>query len=651
MRLLQISLLYCLFAAPAVAESPFDNYQVYHPLHDDLTVIAYHDVREDIKRDFAADAYAVSAENLAMHFSWLRDNGYTVVDINDVLAALDGGRPLPEKSVLLTFDDGLESIYHAVYPLLTLFDYPALISVVTSWIETEVEVQYENHKLSSRDFLTWEQMRTMLDSGLIEIGSHTHDMHQGIHGNPQRNLQPAAVTRLYTDRYETRNEYLQRIEQDIATSARLIKQKTGRAPRVVVWPYGQYNSDVRNIAALHGMELSLSLDQTDTETEGFPVLGRELMVENPGIYFFAQTFTDPAKPEILRAAQVDLDYVYDPDPEQQEANLGVLLDRIKALRISHVFLQAFADPDANGSAAELYFPNRHLPVRADLFSRVAWQLKTRSSVRVFAWMPLMAYDSKHFDPSWKVIQQSTDEPDPKGEPRLSPFHPDARQFVREIYEDLAAYTAFDGVLIHNDGRFNEQEDASPTAMAAYRLELGNDFDIQTAHDDPQLLQKWSRLKTQALIDFSDELTDILRERKPDLKTARNLFAPVVLDPSSEAWFAQSLSLFLERYDYVALMAMPYMENSADPNRFLGQLATAVAQHEGGMERTIFELQTVDWRTGTEIPAETLFRQMRNLQAAGVKHLAYYPDDFITDRPALNQIRQGISLADYPFYRR
>jgi biofilm PGA synthesis lipoprotein PgaB len=43
--------------------------------------------------------------------------------------------------------------------------------------------------------------------------------------------------------------------------------------------------------------------------------------------------------------------------------------------------------------------------------------------------------------------------------------------------------------------------------------------------------------------------------------------------------------------------------------------------------------------------------MRRLQAAGVKHLAYYPDDFITNRPALEQIRQGISLADYPFRHR
>ena len=79
--------------------TPIDPYRVYHPLHEKLTILAYHDIREDIKRDYAADPYAVSAENLTSQFTWLRDNGYTVADIGQVLDALDGKRPLPDKSV------------------------------------------------------------------------------------------------------------------------------------------------------------------------------------------------------------------------------------------------------------------------------------------------------------------------------------------------------------------------------------------------------------------------------------------------------------------------------------------------------------------------------------------------------------------------
>ena len=155
-------------------------------------------------------------------------------------------------------------------------------------------------------------------------------------------------------------------------------------------------------------------------------------------------------------------------------------------------------------------------------------------------------------------------------------------------------------------------------------------------------------KTQAQIDFGGELIWVLQENRPELKSARNLFAPAVLDDLSESWLAQSLRLFLGRYDYVALTAMPQLENSDSSDRYLDHLAVAVAQHDGGLESTIFELRTIDWRTGTVVSATTLYEQMRRLQAAGVKHLAYYSDDFIANSSAQEQIRQGISLADYPF---
>src|SRR3546814_10193070 len=84
----------------------------------------------------------------------------------------------------------------------------------------------------------------------------------------------------------------------------------------------------------------------------------------------------------LRAVHVDLDYVYDPDPAQTDRNLGILVQRIADMGVNTVFLQAFADPEGDGLVRSLYFPNRWLPMRADLFNRVAWQLRNRTGVRV-----------------------------------------------------------------------------------------------------------------------------------------------------------------------------------------------------------------------------------------------------------------------------
>ena len=64
-----------------------------------------------------------------------------------------------------------------------------------------------------------------------------------------------------------------------------------------------------------------------------------------------------------RVVHIDLDYVYDVDKKQQAKNLDKLIERIHNYGITTVYLQAFSDPDGNGVADALYFPNQYLPVR------------------------------------------------------------------------------------------------------------------------------------------------------------------------------------------------------------------------------------------------------------------------------------------------
>ena len=161
------------------------------------------------------------------------------------------------------------------------------------------------------------------------------------------------------------------------------------------------------------------------------------------------------------------------------------------------------------------------------------------------------------------------------EPRLSPFEPRARALIASIYADLAAHANFDGVLFHDDGRLSELEDASPAAMRAYREAFGETFAFEALRSDAALARRWATLRTDALLDLSTEITAAVREYRPTAKTVRNLFAPVVLDASlAQEHFAQDYAAFLRRYDYVAVMAMPYLEQARDPRRFYERLAVA-----------------------------------------------------------------------------
>ena len=83
--------------------------------------VAFHDV-VDTREELTSDA--VTADKLVRFFDWLKGTGWTVVSLDDVLAAKQGRRPLPDKAILLTFDDGYRSLYTRVFPLLKVGLHP-----------------------------------------------------------------------------------------------------------------------------------------------------------------------------------------------------------------------------------------------------------------------------------------------------------------------------------------------------------------------------------------------------------------------------------------------------------------------------------------------------------------------------------------------
>ena len=627
----------------ALADAAFGQAVTYR-------VLCYHDVPQDVRDQ--PDPYAVDAGQLALQFAWLKENGFRVVSLDEVIAAQQGRRALPDKSVLLTFDDGYRSLYTRVYPLLRAFGYPAIVALSGSWLDAPAggTVEYDGKPVARERFLSWEEIREMAASGLVEYASHTYALHQGIRANPQGSLIPAAVARRYdadSEEYETEAEYLARLRADLARNSALLEARTGKRPRVMVWPYGRDSGQAIEIARELGMPVTMRLGGGANELkDGLARVKRDLVLRNPPLRDFIPMVSRAPDPLPERVVHVDLDYVFDDDVGRQQENLDRLLDRIRALRVTTVYLQAFSDPDGNGQADALYFPSRHLPLRADLFSYVAWQLATRAEVKVYAWMPVLAFELPPEHPAAQLTVRSLD-PNAAGRyRRLSPFSLEAREAIGEIYEDLARAARFDGLLFHDDAVLDDFEDASEPALAAY-AEWGLPPSVETIRRDPELLRRWTERKTEALIEFTRALTERVRRHQGEIRTARNLYAAAVLDPDAQAWFAQSLPSFIAAYDYAALMAMPYMEGARKPDGWLQQLARKVAEHPGALRKTVFELQATDWRTGRPVPTATLATQMERLQRLGAVNFGYYPDDFLQDHPALARVKPGISLQTFP----
>lgn len=597
------------------------------PVRPALTVLAYHDVRDDVRPLGDRDPDAISTDHLIAHFDWLKANGYHVVSLDDIIKAKQGIKPLPPHAVLLTFDDGLESFYTRVYPLLRAYDYPAVSALVGSWMDMQPgrTMDYNGRVCTRACFLSWDQVREMQRSGLVAFASHTWGMHEGIPGNPQGNQLPAVVSLRYdarTGRYEDETAYVARLRGDLRHSADEIEHETGIRPRAIAWPYGAYNGLAARIASSEGMTASFSLHDVVPMSPNDHTIPRLLVSGNIdanqlGWLIRRRPWVDP-----VRAVQVDLDYVYDPDPVQQERNLSRLLDRIKRMHPNQVWLQAYADPRGTGVAEAVYFPNRHLPMRADLFSRVAWQLRTRAGVRVYAWMPVLAFRF----PDAPDLPSLGGELKPGGDPyRLAPWDPKVRRWIGDVYEDLAMHADEAGLLFSDDAYIRDTDRLGPWAS------------------------KTPAQRTAALIAFTQALTARVRRWRPDVKTVRNIYARTILEPRSEAWFAQSLPAFLAAYNMTAVMAMPQLDKQSDHTRWYRTLVARVAATApDAMDGTLFELATRRWPSDQPIRDAQLDARVRLLQVNGARHIGYYPDDFIRNQPRLERIRPAISISDYPY---
>ncbi|EMP7251744.1 TPA: poly-beta-1,6-N-acetyl-D-glucosamine N-deacetylase PgaB [Enterobacter cloacae] len=592
-------------------------------------VLAYHDVEDD-----AADQRYLSVRTSALNeqISWLVHNGYNAISVQDILDAHDGKKTLPPKAFLLSFDDGYSSFYTRVWPLIQAWNVPALWAPVGSWVDTPAHQNVNfGGLMTPRDrFATWDMVRELSQSPLIEIGSHTWASHYGIPANPQGSREPAIASRFYdnaTGRYETDQQFSQRIGDDVRKVTEKIAQVTGKAPRAWVWPYGAANGTSLAIARQQGYQLAFTLEDGLADVRHLDNIPRLLISGNPSLKAFASSIAQIQETDPVRVMHVDLDYVYDPDPAQQTKNINTLIQRVYDMKISHVFLQAFSDPLGNGTINALYFPNRRLPVRADLFNFVAWQLQTRAGVKVYAWMPVLSFDLSPALPRVQRRDRQTGQVRVATEPytRLSPWDPQVRQQVTEIYEDLARYASFNGILFHDDAVLTDQDDAG---------------------------QQTTRQKSQTLIGFTHALSLAVKHiRGPQIKTARNMFALPILDPASEAWFAQNLDDFLAEYDWTVPMAMPLMESvpADESNAWLTRLVNTVATRPGALNKTIFELQARDWAQTPQraVPDSRLAEWMRVLQLNGSKHYGYYPDDLIHNQPDLSRIRPEFSSYWYP----
>lgn len=195
-----------------------------------VPVIMYHDILP--KKEVFFD---ITPEEFEQHLQLLQESGVTPISLNQLVAHLRTGLPLPEKPILLTFDDGYGSHYKYVYPLLKKYGYPGVFSIYTLNIG----------KNTGRTHVTWDQLREMATDPLVTISAHsvTH---------------PQDVTVLPDDK----------LRMEVVESKRIIEAKLGIPIRYFTYPEGKYDARVEKFVQAAGYEAALTMNDLDARFAG-----------------------------------------------------------------------------------------------------------------------------------------------------------------------------------------------------------------------------------------------------------------------------------------------------------------------------------------------------------------------------------------------
>ena len=190
-----------------------------------MPVLMYHHVLDNPKKQ---NKYTISTAELEADLQYIQKNGYTTVNVADLIDFCQNGKKLPEHPIMITFDDGYESVYVNAYPLLKKHKMKAVINVIGKYADLYSECDDRNINYSH---ITWEQLKEISQSGVFEVQNHTYDLHT-----------IGSRKGIGKMRGESERHYHDTIAADIEKMQQRSKEMLGITPTAFAYPFGNISS-------------------------------------------------------------------------------------------------------------------------------------------------------------------------------------------------------------------------------------------------------------------------------------------------------------------------------------------------------------------------------------------------------------------------
>lgn len=181
-----------------------------------------------------ASPYVLPVDRFAAQMTWLKRLGYHPITLEQFLDFQNRRRPIPVRSVVITFDDGYADNYDYAYPVLQSQNFPATIFLVSGYIGLANEWD-EMKQLARRPLMSWSQIMDLVQQG-IHFGAHSHT---------HPSLTAVSPTQA---------------EKEITLSRKQLEERLGISIRQFAYPYGEYNPVIQALVEQAGFTASCTVD-------------------------------------------------------------------------------------------------------------------------------------------------------------------------------------------------------------------------------------------------------------------------------------------------------------------------------------------------------------------------------------------------------
>ena len=196
-----------------------------------VPIIMYHHI---LKQESRLGDYIISPAEFEADLKYITEAGYTSVTVGQLTDYVQNGTPLPQKPIVISFDDGHRSFYSYAAPLLEKYSQRAVVAIVGDYSE-----QYSNtddHN-TAYAYMSWEEIAEVSGSGVAEIQNHSYSLHNNTgRRNGTKKLRGESV-----------EEYARVLTEDIVRLQDKLEAVTGIRPAAFVYPFGAISDESTQI--------------------------------------------------------------------------------------------------------------------------------------------------------------------------------------------------------------------------------------------------------------------------------------------------------------------------------------------------------------------------------------------------------------------